>query len=61
MQFTLKGESPQIWLGYVQSVETLCNKLGNAELLEQSWPQLICCTSYKLCGCNFRGWSYEGL
>ena len=34
-----------------------CNELGDADLSEWSWPQLMCCASYKLHGCNFREWS----
>ena len=54
MQFTLEDESPRSWLGYAQSVETSCNELSDADLLEQPWPQLMCCASYKPCGYNFR-------
>ena len=55
VQFVLEGKSPCSWLGYAQSIETPCNKLGNVNLLERSWPQLMCCASYKPHGCNFRG------
>jgi len=61
MWFVLEGESPWSWLGYAQSVEASCNKLGDADLLEQPWSQLMCCVSYELCGCNFRKWSYKEL
>ena len=61
MQFTLEGENPQSWLGHIQSVETSCNKLGNTDLSEQPWPQLMYCASYKLCSHNFREWSYKKL
>ena len=54
MQFALKGKSLQSWLGHAQSVETPCDELGDADLLEQSWPQLMCCASYKPYGCNFK-------
>ena len=33
-QFALEGESPQSWLRHVQSVETSCNKLSDADLSE---------------------------
>ena len=35
MWFTLEDKSLQSWLRYAQSVEILCNKLGDADLLEQ--------------------------
>ena len=38
-----------------------CNKLGDADLPERPWPQLMCCVSYKLHGCNFRDWSCKEL
>jgi len=34
-----------------------CNELGDVDLSERSWPQLICCAFYKPHGCNFREWS----
>ena len=34
MQFTLEGKSLWSWLRHAQSVETSCNKLGDADLLE---------------------------
>ena len=55
-QFVLKGGSPWSWLGHVQSVETSCDKLGDIDLLEQPWPQLMCCTFYKPHDRNFREW-----
>ena len=33
-QFTLKSKSPQIWLRYIQSAETLCNKFSDINLSE---------------------------
>jgi len=45
----------QSWLRHTQSVKTPCNECGDADLSEQPWPQLMCCASYKLHGCNFRG------
>jgi len=61
MWFALEGESLWSWLRHAQSVETSCNKLRDTDLSEQSWPQLMCCVSYKLCGCNLRGWSCKEL
>ena len=61
MQFTLEGKSLQSWLRHIQSVETLYNKLGNVDLSEQPWPQLMYCASYELYGHNFRGWSCKKL
>ena len=58
-QFALEGESLQSWLRYVQSVETSCDELSDVNLSEQPWPQFMCCASYKLCGSNFREWSYK--
>jgi len=34
VQFALEGKSPCSWLGYAQSIETPCNKLGDVNLLE---------------------------
>ena len=34
-----------------------CNELGDADLSERPWPQLMCCASYKPHGYNFREWS----
>ena len=56
-----KGESPWSWLRHAQNVETSYDKLGDVDLLEQPWPQLICCAFYKPHGCNFREWSYKKL
>ena len=56
MQFALEGESLQSWLRYTQSVKTLCNELGDVDLSEQPWPQLMCYISYEPHGHNFRGW-----
>ena len=61
MWFALEGESPQIWLGHAQSVGTPCNELGDADLSEQPWLQLMCCASYEPHGHNFRGWSCKEL
>ena len=33
-QFVLEDESLQSWLRYIQSVETSCNELGDADLSE---------------------------
>ena len=61
VQFALEGESPWSWLRYAYSVETSCNELGDMDLSEQPWPQLMCCVSYKPYGHNFREWSCKKL
>ena len=61
MWFALEGGSPQSWLRHAQSVETSCDELSDVDLLERPWPQLMCCASYKPCGCNFREWSCKEL
>ena len=53
-QFALEGESLQSWLGYTQNIEIICDKLGDMNLSEQPWPQLMCCAFYKSHGHNFR-------
>jgi len=59
--FALEGESPQSWLGHTQSVETLYNELGDVDLSERPWPQLMCYTFYEPHGHNFREWSCKEL
>ena len=57
--FILKGKSLQSWLRNSQSIEISCDELSNVDLLEQSWPQLICYASYEPYGHNFREWYYK--
>ena len=38
-----------------------CNELGDADLPEQPWPQLMCCASYKPHGHDFEDWSCKEL
>jgi len=54
MWFALVNKSLWSWLGDAQSVETSCDELGDADLSERPWPQLMCCASYKPHGRNFR-------
>jgi len=49
-----RRQKPMGWLENIESMKTLCNKLGVMDLLEQSWLQLMCCTICLPYSCNFR-------
>ena len=54
--YTWRWKSIELAWKCTEYRNSIYNELGNADLLEWPWAQLMCCASYKLHGYNFREW-----